>query len=98
MPENTGGLSVSGYLDCHTQVCPYNFYCLGLEVADAVMLLFNELFVNNFPELQHGGKLHPVQFISAALIITSYNTVLRDVTTRKFIVVKVMNTVESANI
>ena len=46
-----GGLAVAGYLDCHTQVCPYNVDYLGLEVSDAVMQLVNELFVNNVPEL-----------------------------------------------
>ena len=37
----TGGLAVAGYLDFHTRVGPYNFDCLGLEVADAVMKLVN---------------------------------------------------------
>ena len=37
----TGGLEVAGYFDFHTRVSPYNFDCLGLEVADAVMKLVN---------------------------------------------------------
>ena len=45
------GLSVAGYLDCHMIVCPYIFDCLGLEVADAVMRLIKNLFVNDVPEL-----------------------------------------------
>ena len=68
-----GVLVVAGYLDCHTQVLPYIFYCLGLEVSDAVIQLVNELFVNDVPELQHRGKLYPVHFISTARLVESYN-------------------------
>ena len=93
-----GGLEVSEYLDCHTRVCPCNFDCLGIEVADAVIRLVNELFVNGIPELQHGGKLCPVLFISSARTIGSYNELVRDVTTGKIIVIKFMKAEESANI
>ena len=62
------------------------------------MRLVNELFVNEIPELQHGGKLRPVMFISAAWIIGSYNELVRDVTTGNIIVMKVMKAKESANI
>ena len=54
------------------------------------MRLVNELFVNEIPELQHGGKLRPVMFISAAWIIGSYNELVRDVTTGNIIFIKVM--------
>ena len=37
--NDTGGLAMVEYLDFHTIVCPYNFDCLGLEVADAVIKL-----------------------------------------------------------
>ena len=66
-----GDLAVSGYLDCHTLVCLYNLDCLGLEVADAVMQLVNEIFVNDVSEQQHGGKFCPVLFISTARLIGS---------------------------
>ena len=35
--NSPGFLVVMGYLECHTQVCPYNFDFLGLEVYDVVM-------------------------------------------------------------
>ena len=79
-------------------MCPCNFDCLGIEVADAVMRLVNQLFVNDIPEMQHGWKLCPVMFISAARIIGSYNELVRDVTTGKIIAIKVMKAEESANI
>ena len=58
------------------------------------MRLVNELFVNEIPELQHGGKLRPVMFISASQIIGSYNELVRDVTTGNIIVMKFMKTEE----
>ena len=39
--NDTGGLAVVEYLDFHTIVGPYNFDCLGLEVADAVIKILN---------------------------------------------------------
>ena len=85
-----GGLSVAGYLDCHTRVCPNNFDFHGLEVPDAVMGLVNEIYINDLPELQHGGKLCPVLFISVSRIISSYNNVVRYVITGNVIVMTVM--------
>ena len=96
--NSPGGLSVAEYLDCHTQVFPYNFDSLGIEVADALMRLVNEIFFNDVLELQYRGKLCPVLFISAAHIIGSKNYVIRDVITKKIIVMKVMKAVELANI
>ena len=66
--NDPGGLSVAGDLECHTIVFPYYFDCLGLEVADLVMQLVNELFVNDDPELQHGGK-----FVSCSVYICCLN-------------------------
>ena len=81
-----------------TLAFPYNFDRLGLEVADAVMRLVNQLFVNDIPEMQHGRKLRPVMFISATRIIGYYNELVRDVTTGKIIAIKVMKAEESSNI
>ena len=50
----------------------------------------NELFVNDVPELQHGGKLRSVLFISSSKLIGSYNEFVIYVTTRNVIVMKVM--------
>ena len=60
------------------RVCPYNFDCLGLEVADTVMQLVNKIFVNDVPELQHGGKLRPILVISDTRLIGFYNEGVRD--------------------
>ena len=62
------------------------------------MRLVNELFVNDIPELQHRGDFCPILFISDDRIIGSCNEVVRDVTTRNTIVMKVMKAEELANI
>ena len=71
-------------------MCPYNFDCLWLEVPDVVIQLVNEFFVNDVPELKHGGKLHPVLFISVARLVGSNNKAVINVTTGNIIVIKVM--------
>ena len=62
------------------------------------MRLVNELFFNDVPEIQHIGNLRPVLFISAARIIGYYNEVVRYITTRNIIFMRVMKAEKLANI
>ena len=57
-----------------------------------------EIFVYDFPELQRGGKLCSVMYISTPQLIGSYNNIVRDINTRNIIVIKVMKPSESVNI
>ena len=79
-------------------VCPYIFYFLGLEVAYVVMGLINERYGNVVPELKHGVKLRYVVFVSSVWLVSSYNKLVRDVTTSNIIVIRFMKATELSNI
>jgi hypothetical protein len=52
-----GRKSLAGYKDPNLHIVPHSFKCLGTEVVEAVEKLIDNLFVNDIPQLEKGGKL-----------------------------------------
>lgn len=96
-----GGLCMSGYLDCHSRVYPYNLECLGMAVAEdggPLSRFLDKLFFVDVPQLQIGGKLRPLLLTAAARLIGSYNQLVLDLGVDNNIVKRIMKAAHEAEI
>ena len=93
-----GAMASAGYMNCHMRPSPCCFDALGAGVYDSVMRLVDELFTNDMPRLQHGGKLRPVIMICAARLICSYNDLVKDLGTDNAVVKMIMEAAYRAKI